>query len=93
MLSVKFLLLTIFSIQVLAQEYNVKDFGAIGDGIADDTNSIRAALQAANNSNGGRVIFDAGSKFLTGCLQLSNNTILDVRGTILGSESSDHYDL
>uniref|UniRef100_A0A914C464 Pectate lyase superfamily protein domain-containing protein n=1 Tax=Acrobeloides nanus TaxID=290746 RepID=A0A914C464_9BILA len=73
------------------QDYNVRDFGAIGDGITDDTNSIRAALQAAANSNGGRVIFDSGYIFFTGCFQIYNNTILDVQGTILGSNSSDHY--
>lgn len=71
----------------------MKDFNATGDGIADDTNAVRSALSAAKNSHGGRVIFDVGYTFLTGCFQVSSNVILDVRGTILGSNSSDDYNL
>ena len=77
----------------LAQDYNVTTFGAVGDGKTDDTNAIRAAFTAANNSNGGRVIFDVGSTFLTGSFVMSNNTILDVRGTILGTTAPEKYEL
>uniref|UniRef100_A0A914EIM8 Uncharacterized protein n=1 Tax=Acrobeloides nanus TaxID=290746 RepID=A0A914EIM8_9BILA len=61
----------------LTQVYHVIDFNATGNGIADDTNAVRAAVAAAINSNGGRVV----------------NFILDIRGTILGSQNSDHYAL
>ena len=41
----------------LGDRLSVRDFGAIGDGVADDTNAIRAAISYANNSrmsgNGG----------------------------------------
>lgn len=87
-----FLLIFLASLsQVLAQDYHVKNFNATGDGIADDTNAVRATLAAANNSNGGRVIFDAGYTFRTGCFHLSSNVILDIQGTILGFNDSDHY--
>ena len=62
--------LTLFIQLLNAQEYNVIDFGAKGDGTTPDTQAIRSALAAANSTNGGRVIFDAGYKFLTGPLDI-----------------------
>lgn len=74
-----------------AQDYNVRDFGAKGDGTSDDTDAVRKALASANNTNGGRVIFDSGYTFLTGCFNVTSNVILDVKGTILGSVNSSDY--
>lgn len=42
---------------------NVKDFGAVGDGVTDDTNSIKAAIAAV--PNGGTVLFPAGTYLIT----------------------------
>lgn len=39
--------------------YSVKDYGAVGDGVADDTAEIQAAVTAA--PNGGAVFFPAGT--------------------------------
>ena len=36
---------------------NVLDFGAIGDGIADDTAAIQAAINFASERGGGRILF------------------------------------
>lgn len=41
--------------------YDVKAFGAVGDGVADDTRAIQAALDAATASGGGTVFLPAGS--------------------------------
>lgn len=40
---------------------NVKEFGAVGDGVADDTAAIQAAITNAKNANGGTVYFPAGT--------------------------------
>uniref|UniRef100_A0A914CWI1 Uncharacterized protein n=1 Tax=Acrobeloides nanus TaxID=290746 RepID=A0A914CWI1_9BILA len=48
-------------------------------------------MAAATNSNGGRVIFDANYVFLTGAFNVTSNIILDVRGTILASNTSDEF--
>uniref|UniRef100_A0A914BUG1 Pectate lyase superfamily protein domain-containing protein n=1 Tax=Acrobeloides nanus TaxID=290746 RepID=A0A914BUG1_9BILA len=78
---------------IKAQDYNVINFGAVGDGNTDDTQAVRAAMAAANHSHGGRVIFDAGYTFLTGCFNISSNVILDVRGKILGSINASNYEI
>ncbi|MDK8193098.1 glycosyl hydrolase family 28-related protein [Paenibacillus sp. UMB7766-LJ446] len=41
-------------------EYDVKKFGAIGDGVSDDTDKIQAALEVAQKNNGGIVFFPIG---------------------------------
>uniref|UniRef100_A0A914D545 Pectate lyase superfamily protein domain-containing protein n=1 Tax=Acrobeloides nanus TaxID=290746 RepID=A0A914D545_9BILA len=66
-------------------------FNAAGDGKTNDTSAVRAALAAAENSNGGRVIFDANYTFLTGCFNVTSNIILDIRGTLLAYNNSDGY--
>uniref|UniRef100_A0A914E969 Pectate lyase superfamily protein domain-containing protein n=1 Tax=Acrobeloides nanus TaxID=290746 RepID=A0A914E969_9BILA len=77
---------------ISTQEYNVRDFGAIGDGVTNDTKAVRDAWAAAAKTNGGRVIFDAGYNFLTAPFNLTTNGILDVRGTITASRNrSDYY--
>ena len=88
---VSFLCISLYFQPLLTQDYHVKNFNATGDGKADDTNAVRAAVAAAANSQGGRVIFDAGYTFLTGAFNISSNVILDIRGNILGSNLTDHY--
>ena len=44
--------------------FNVKDYGAIGDGVVDDTLSIRKTIEKANLS-GGTVFFPAGNYWLS----------------------------
>lgn len=41
--------------------FNVKDFGAVGDGATDDSTSINNAIEAVNVAGGGRIHFPAGT--------------------------------
>lgn len=88
-LSIYFLIL--FSTTIYAQDYYVMKFNAAGDGKTNDTSAVRAALAAAENSNGGRVIFDVNHTFLTGCFNVTSNIILDIQGTLLAYNNSDGY--
>lgn len=44
--------------------FNVRDFGAVGDGATDDTEAIQAAIDAAEAAGGGTVYFPAGDYLL-----------------------------
>ncbi|MFK7691235.1 glycosyl hydrolase family 28-related protein [Paenibacillus sp. HJGM_3] len=52
---------------------NVKDFGAAGDGVTDDTASIQAALASLNATYGGTVFFPAGEYVISATIQLKAN--------------------
>jgi hypothetical protein len=55
---------------------NVKDFGAKGDGAADDTQAIRQALEKAGSGGGGVVYFPYGSYRLAAPLRIPAKTVL-----------------
>lgn len=51
---------------------SVKDFGAVGDGVADDTAKIVAAVTYANSIGGGRVHFPHGTYLVSSSMVFSN---------------------
>jgi hypothetical protein len=60
--------------------FNVKLFGAVGNGVANDTAAINAAIAAYNAAGGGRLYFPAGSYSVpAGAL-----TTLTGTGTVMG---------
>src|SRR4051812_42530912 len=56
--------------------YNVKDFGAIGNGVADDTLAIQSAIDAAHAAGGGSVYVPNGTYIVRGGDQASDGAIL-----------------
>lgn len=58
--------------------YNVKDYGADGNGVSDDTAPIQAAVNAAFNAGGGVVYIPTGTYKLTAAITLKNR--VTVRG-------------
>ena len=76
-----------------AQTYNIKDFGAVGDGRTVCTLAIQKTIDSCEASGGGTVLIPAGM-FLSGTIQLFDNIDLHLqRGAVLeGSKKvSDYY--
>jgi len=46
-------------------QFNVKDHGAVGNGIADDTTAVQNTINAASSAGGGTVFFPTGTYLLT----------------------------
>ena len=74
-------------------EYNVLDFGALGNGEADDTAAIQSAVDACCASGGGRVVLPGGRVFRSGALVLRSNLELHLEmGAVLkGSDRLESY--
>jgi hypothetical protein len=60
MKTVFFFLLFAIATQLARADYNVRDYGATGNGVHNDTASIQAAIDACDNAGGGTVFFPNG---------------------------------
>lgn len=74
-------------------EYNVLNFGAVGDGITNDTAAIQAAIDACCANGGGRVTLPGCHVFRSGALVLRSNLELHLEmGAVLkGSDQLADY--
>lgn len=73
------------TVQSRLQDFvSVKDFGAVGDGVTDDTAAIQAAIDAARADNGGSVLLPAGS-------YVCSSTITLKQGVNLVGEGRAHH--
>jgi polygalacturonase len=73
--------------------FNVKDFGAIGDGTTKDTVAIQNAIDTCSKNGGGKVIVEPGI-YLSDSLYLKDNVelYLSANAKIQGSDLPDDYD-
>ncbi|MGI6244084.1 MAG: glycoside hydrolase family 28 protein [Prevotella sp.] len=93
-----FLILMLLPLQVaLAQPkiYNVVDYGAVGNGVADDAAAIQRAIDQCSADGGGRVYFPVGRTFLAGPVELKSNIelYLDVNATLKANPDERIYQL
>lgn len=65
--------------QTISHVFNVKNYGALGDGLSDDTAAIQAALDAANAAGGGLVYGPPGTYRHSG-LNVYASTVLSGAG-------------
>ncbi len=75
-----------------ARLFNIRDFGAIGDGKTLNTAAIQAAIDACHKDKGGIVMIPSGD-FLSGTLELKSNVTLHISATgkLLGSPKREDY--
>jgi polygalacturonase len=78
--------------QFADKEFNILEFGAIGNGQMDCSDAFAGAISACHQNGGGRVIVPAGA-FLTGPIHLLSNVNLHVTedATILFSQDPEDY--
>jgi len=58
--------------------YNVKDYGAVGDGTTNDTTAIQTAINAVKVAGFGTVYFPDGTFVITGSLTIPSNPQCDI---------------
>jgi hypothetical protein len=75
-----------------APTYNVRDFGAAGDGKTLDTAAVQKAIDACSADRGGTVLIPAGD-FLVSTIELKSNVTLHLApaGRLLGSGNPADY--
>jgi hypothetical protein len=75
-----------------ARVYNIRKYGAKGDGIALDTAALQAAIDACHQDGGGIVLVPAGT-FQIGSVELKSNVTLHIAaaGKLLGSADGKQY--
>lgn len=86
-----YLFTTGYSFFAAAQEYNIKNFGAVADGKTDNTLFIQQAIDTCSRT-GGKVIFPSGT-FVTATLYLKSNVTLYLEGgsVLLGNPDINAY--
>lgn len=75
-----------------AGTFDIRHFGATGDGRTMDTAAIQKAIDAASSANGGQVNFPPGT-YLSGSIRLKSRVhlYLEKGATLLGSEKRENY--
>ncbi len=87
------LLLSMYALSISAQQsFNIKDFGAKGDGSTSNTVFIQSAIDKAATVGGGKVIMPAG-RFITGVIHLKTNVTLslEMNAVLMGSAKRIDY--
>lgn len=60
--------------------YDVRDYGAVGDGVADDGPAVNRALAAAASAGGGTVVAPLGKTFRIATPIVIPGRMLSIRG-------------
>ena len=74
------------------RNYNIRDFGAKGDGTTLDTAAVQGAIDACNKDQGGTVLVPTGV-FVIGTIEMKSNVTLHIaaQGKLLGSGDGKQY--
>ena len=90
------LFLLVLSLSSYAQRiYNVVDYGAVGNKIADDAKAIQQAIDECSANGGGTVLLPANHTFMSGplCLKSNVNLHLEATAVLLANPDEGIYKL
>ncbi len=75
-----------------ARHYNIRDYGAKGDGVTLDTAAVQAAIDACAADQGGTVFVPAGN-YVIGSVEMKSNIILHLTaaGRLVGTIDGKQY--
>jgi polygalacturonase len=78
--------------ETMNHSLNIRNFGAVGNGLANDTCAIQSALDACRQQGGGTVFVPAG-QYVFGPIFFHSHThlYLDAGAELLGSENMNDY--
>ncbi|MFI1886206.1 glycosyl hydrolase family 28 protein [Streptomyces jumonjinensis] len=77
----------------VAAEFNVRDYGAVGNGSTNDTAAINRAITAANSAGGGTVRFTAGTYESKNTIHMKSDVTLQLdAGSTISGNGADTYD-
>ena len=88
-----FVFLISFSAFAQQKTYNIKNYGAIGDGKTNDAKAIQKAIDECSAAGGGQVLVPSGHTFLTGPFNLKSfvNLHVEAGAKILASPDESIY--
>lgn len=80
--------------QIPQHSFRIDEYGAVGDGVTDNTGAIHKAIKACSEAGGGKVIVPPGL-WLTGSLKLVSKLELHLEAgaTLMFSKNFHHYPL
>ncbi|KAA6341453.1 Exo-poly-alpha-D-galacturonosidase [termite gut metagenome] len=78
---------------VVAEDFNVSDFGVLADGETNNTQAIQRAIDRVHETGGGRLIFPLG-RYVSGTLHVKSNVTLHLEAgaVLLGSTNPLDYE-
>ena len=86
------LFLQVFNLSIMAGTYDIRKFGAKGNGKTLNTKAINQAIETCAQNGGGTVIIPAGV-FLTGTIHLKSNVniLIEKNGVLKGTSDIEAY--
>lgn len=80
---------SVFAINTDNKSFNVRNFGAVGDGTTLDSPAINRTIEAAEKAGGGKVIIPVG-KYLCGSIHIKSNINLYIeKGAVIVADNWD----
>ncbi|MGB7068343.1 MAG: glycosyl hydrolase family 28-related protein [Pyrinomonadaceae bacterium] len=70
--------------------YNVRDFGAVGDGRTDDTIAVRSAMAYIGSKNGGTMTFPEGDYVVTSPIALPSGIVIQGTNGMPSNSPTSH---